>query len=625
MSDATERIVHFEKKSLKRTLGAGDLFAVGYGDVGSSIYYALGATALFALGATPIALAIAGLVFICTALTYAEMATTFPEPGGSATFSRYAFNDLISFIAGWGLLLDYIVTVAISAFAIPPYIHYILKLFNLTFLETIPYHLTASISIIAFLFILNLIGIKYSGRFSFFLALITILSQAFIILFAAALLLNIRFVIDHLRIGVPGVDWSPNWLEFMKGTAMAMIAYTGIESIAQLAAETKRPSTAIPRSIRWTIATLIVLYLGISFVGLSVVSPQDLGTKYLQDPIAGIVVNLPVGGKILAPWFGLIAGIILLIASNAGLIGCSRLTFSMGEYYQVPRFFYRLHHRFRTPYVSLGVFAVLASLVVVLSRGKMLFLADLYNFGAQIAFFSAHMSLLVLRFKRPDLHRPYRAPLNISIGKNRSLPLTAIFGALATLSVWLLVVIEKPEGRNLGLIWIALGVGMYFYYRKKKQISPMGQLTIEKIKTAEYHPMHLKHILVAARDLGNTEALQTACQLAKAFHAKLTAVHVIEIPASLPIHAPMTRREQIGENALKRAEAISREYNIHIELKLVRSRSIEVALLDLIHSGEYDMVVIGAGKKEMKKRSYFSLQAEKFLKDAPCRVLFCKS
>ncbi len=620
MSESTERVVHLEKKSLRRALGALELFAVGYGDVGSSIYYALGLTALYALGATPIALAIAGLIFICTALTYAEMATTFPEPGGSATFSRYAFNDLISFIAGWGLLLDYIVTIAISAFTIPPYIRHLLHFPDTVFVQT-----TATIGIIAFLYILNVIGVKHSGRFSLILAIVTILSQLFVIVIAAILLLNLPFIISHLRIGVLGVDWSPSWWEFLKGTAMAMVAYTGIESISQLAAETKKPAVAIPKAIKWTMYILVLFYFLISVVGLSVISPHELGTTYIDDPIAGIVKKLPFGGNWLAPWFGLIAGLILLIASNAGLIGASRLTFSMGEYYQVPHFFYKMHSKFRTPYMSLGVFAVFAMVIVILSRGKMLFLADLYNFGAQIAFFFAHLSLLVLRCKKPQLQRPFRAPFNIPVGRNRSIPLTAVIGALATFMVWLMVIVTKPGGRNLGIIWLIFGVVMYFFYRKKKQIAPMGQLSIEKIKIPEYYPMHVKHILVVARALGNTENLQTACQLASSFKSKLTAVYVIEIPAALPMHAPLQKREEVGMAALKRAEAVARESHLSIDLKLVRARSIEGAILDIINHGEYDMVVVSSRKDELKNKEHFALEVEKLLKSAPCRVLYCKS
>lgn len=618
MSDPKEKIVQLEKTSLRRALGSSELFAVGYGDVGSSIYYALGLTALYALGATPIALALAGFVFICTCLTYAEMATTFPEPGGSATFSRYAFNDLISFIAGWGLLLDYIVTIAISAFAIPPYLKYLIPYTHTPFI-----HISMTMGIIFLLYVINVVGVRHSGRFSLILAIVTIISQLFVILTAAILLLNLPFIISHLKIGVVGSSWSPSWGEFIKGTAMAMVAYTGIESIAQLAAETKRPSIAIPRAIRWTMYTLVLFYFMISVVGLSVIDPKILGTEYIDDPIAGIVSKLPFGGQWLLPWFGIIAAIILLIASNAGLIGASRLTFSMGEYYQVPHFFYQMHPKFRTPYVSLAVFAFFSSFIVLLSRGKMLFLADLYNFGAQIAFFFAHLSLLVLRYKKPSLQRPFKAPFNIPLGKGRSFPLTALIGVFATFSVWLVVVVTKPDGRNLGLIWIALGLVMYFFYRKRKQIAALGKLSIEKIKIPEYHPMHIQHILVAAGLKGNTDAIQTACKLAKSSGAKLTAVHIIEIPSALPMHAPMERKELQAEAALKRAEAVAREYHLSIDLKLVRARTIEGAIKELVVHGGYDMVVVGARKSEMG--DHYAHEFEKLLKTAPCRILFCKS
>jgi APA family basic amino acid/polyamine antiporter len=620
MKPHSTRIFHLEKKSLKRVLGAAQLFAVGYGDVGSSIYYTLGLTALYALGATPIALAIAGFIFMCTALTYAEMATTFPEPGGSATFSRYAFNDLISFIAGWGLLLDYILTIAISAFAIPPYLQYLIP-----FPGSTTVHISITIAIITVLYFINVIGVHHSGRLSLILAVITILSQAFLILAAALTIMNLPFIISHLRINVMGVNWSPDWWEFLKGTAMAMVAYTGIESITQLAAEAKKPSVTIPKSIKWAIFTLVLLYFGVSVVGLSVISPQELGTTYIDDPVAGIVAHFPFGGKWLAPWFGLIAAVILLIAANAGLIGCSRLAFSMGEYYQVPHVFYKMHARFRTPYISLAAFSFIACFIVILSKGRMLFLADLYNFGAQIAFFFAHLSLLVLRWKKPLMERPFRAPLNIPLGKGRSFPLTALIGALATFLVWLMVIVTKPEGRNLGFIWLFLGTVMYFYYRRKKQITVTGSLSIEKIKIPKYNPMHVKHILVSTRSLESTETLQTACELAKNFGATLSAVHVIEIPPSLPMHAQITKREELGEMALKRAEAVAREYNLGINLHLVRARRFEDAILDLLASGGFDMVVVGARKEDMKHRESFVSDLQKLLKDAPCRVLFCKS
>jgi APA family basic amino acid/polyamine antiporter len=269
MGTNTDKVVHLAKRNLKRVIGAGELFAVGYGDVGSSIYYTLGITALYALGATPIALFLAGCVFICTALTYAEMASTFPESGGSATFARHAFNDLISFIAGWGLLLDYLLTLAISAFTIPPYLKHLFGLFGKEAWVTGSMHTVVVVLIIALLFVINLIGVRSSGRFSLMLAIFTLATQAGVVFMGALLVLNIPFVIEHLRIGVPNAIWSPDWAQFWKGTAMAMVAYTGIEAISQLAAETKKPGISIPRSIKWTIFVVLFLSSPLRSLGLA--------------------------------------------------------------------------------------------------------------------------------------------------------------------------------------------------------------------------------------------------------------------------------------------------------------------------------------------------------------------
>ncbi len=625
MRRSTENIVRLEKTTLKRVLGATDLFAVGYGDVGSSIYYAMGATALFALGATPIALIIAGFVFICTAFTYAEMASTFPEPGGSASYSRYAFNDLISFIAGWGLLLDYILTIAISAFAIPSYLQHTLEFIGIHF-EATPFNQCAiTITIIVFLFFLNFIGIRQSGRFSVILAIFTLFTQALIIIMGAFLFLNLPYVWSHLKIGVQNANWSPSWWEFAKGTAMAMVAYTGIEAVAQLAAEAKNPGVTIPKAIKWTTAVVLISYVGLSFVGLSIVSPQDLGTKYINDPIGGIASNFPIGGEYLGPWVGLIAAIVLLIASNAGLIGCSRLVFSMGENYQVPSFCYKIHSRFRTPYVTLIIFTVFASAIVAMSRGKMLFLADLYNFGAQIAFFSVNLSLLVLRCRRPELERPFKAPLNIPIGKGRSLPITAMLGALCTFAVWVLVVITKPEGRIYGFCWMVLGIIMYTYYRKIHKISPIARSKIEKIKVPHFRQLKIRHILAPVRLIGGTESLQTACQLAKINDAEITIIYVLEVPPALLLDTELKKEEDAGEAILKRAEAIAREFNLTPNLQLIRSRSFESAILKLLERNRYDLIVIGAEFQEYAKPGGFSKEAEKLLKNSRCRVFFCRS
>jgi APA family basic amino acid/polyamine antiporter len=615
--ETSSHIAQLEKESLKRVLGISDLFAIGYGDVGSSIYYALGITALYALGATPIALALAGIVFVCTALTYAEMTSTFHESGGSASFARHAFNDLISFIAGWGLLLDYIVTIAISAFAVGPYLSYFYP--DLRFPGV---QMSFSISLIAILFILNFLGVRQSTRVSLVLTGMTLITQVVIIFIGASWLFNLSDVIDHITIG-KGTLYSPTWPEFWKGTAMAMVAYTGIESIAQLGAESKRPSKTVPRAVVITMAVLLVMYIGISIVALSAVSPHDLGTKYVQNPLAGIVAALPFASKILSPLVGLVAAALLLVAANAGLVGASRLSFNMGLYYQLPRFFQHTHAKFRTPYLALGFFALLASFVILSSRGIMTFLADLYNFGAMLAFFFAHLSLIVLRVKKPDLKRPFKIPLNIPF-RGGQIPVTALLGCFACVCVWVLVVVTKPEGRYLGFAWMIGGVCMYFLYRKEKRIAPAGHLAIEKIKMPEYKPIALKHILVPTRGGKEMEAVEAACQIASIHKAKLTAITIIEVAPSIPLDTPLPHRTLIAEAILKRVEAIAREYHVDIELQTIRSRSIAEAIIELSKKGKYDLLVMGSMKtsKEAGHRGLGSI-SDKVMREVHCRTWVC--
>src|SRR3569832_1326977 len=272
MSRKDSSISQLDKGSLKRVLGVFDLFAIGYGDLGSSIYYALGIATMFALGATPLAFLLAGFVFICTALSYAEMSAAFHESGGSASYARHAFNDCISFTAGWGLLLDYIVTIAISAFTIGLYLSYFFPQLNDTTVQMV-----FTVGVILVLLFLYILGSKESTRTSFFLMIFTVFTQLIVIIVGLLSIEDLTTFFSHIVINKVGVDFSPNWDQFLKGTAMAMVAYTKIESIAQLSAETRTPVRTMPRAILITVGILIFMYFGLTFVGFSVLSPYELG------------------------------------------------------------------------------------------------------------------------------------------------------------------------------------------------------------------------------------------------------------------------------------------------------------------------------------------------------------
>ena len=591
------RVTVVDRGSLHRVLRTPQLFSIGYGDVGSSIYYALGVTALYALGAAPLALALAGIVFFCTVLTYTELATAMPESGGSCSFARHAFNDLVSFIAGWALLLDYIVTIAISAYSIGPYLANFWPSLE-TGMGNVPFTLI----VLSLLLGLNIVGIKESTRVALLLCVFDIATQLAIITFGLVFLLQIfhpAIFLHHLhqlwiqmQVGLPDAAWSPSWPQFFKGVGMAMVAYIGIESIAQLAGEARRPNRTIPRAMLSTMITLFVLYFGISAIALTALTPQELTTHYLEDPIAGIAASMPFGRQYLAPWVGLLGGTILFVAANAGLIGASRLTFAMSEHFTLPRLFYRLHPRFKTPYISLLAFTMIAGAIVTVAR-NLTHIAELYNFGAMLSFALAHLSLLGLRIRQPELPRPFRVPWNLRV-RSAALPITAIVGFLGTAAVWADVIVTKPAGRNLGFIWMGVGLVSYLWYRRAQRLPAAARVEIEKLRMPEYVPVAVRRILVPTRGAHTNDIIQFAAKVAKMQGAELTALHVIEIPATLPLDTFFPEKLAVADTVMEQAQALAREYDLPIDAQVKQSRFAGETIAEMAKEGNYDLIILGA-------------------------------
>lgn len=472
--------IHYRPYRLRRVLGIPALYSAGYGNVGSSIYYALGVVTLAAMGATPIMLAIAGIFFVFATLTYAEGSALFTEAGGSASFARHGFNELAGFLAGWALMLSYIVTISISAFVIPPYLGYFWEP-----LKTSPVISTATaIGIIVALMILNIIGIRETSALNIVAATIDLLTQVTIVALGFIFLFNLPVLLDRIT------TYWPEPKQLILGLALASIAYTGVETISQMAEETRRPAFRVPRALMLMAITVLVIFSGISLVAFSTMSPTELATHWSRDPVAGIAHNLPlklaeyqVGspvGSILFAWFAevmektlpllvaLLAATILLLATNAGLIGISRLAFSLGRSRQLPMLFSRLHQTSKTPYISLIVFTLVAILILLpgfFSPQFILSLGALYVFGSKLTFSFAHASIISLRVQRPDLPRPWKATPNLRI-KGKEIPITAVLGLMFTLFVWLFITITQPFSRWAGLGWMSAGLLLYIVYRR---------------------------------------------------------------------------------------------------------------------------------------------------------------
>lgn len=463
-ADRVFRPRRIKRFRLRRVLGVAAVFSAGYGNVGSSIYYALGIVALVAMGATPIALGIAGILFIFTALTYAEGTAALPEAGGSASFARHGFNDLAGFVAGWALMLSYIVTISISAYTIPPYLGFFWEPFK----DSPTIGTIASMGIVIFLMTVNVIGIRETSFINISAAILDITTQVSLVVIGFILLFNPPVLIHRIF-----ANW-PTTENLILGIALATIAYTGIETMSQMAEETKQPEKKVPKALLMMTVTVLVLFAGISLVSLSAMPPEELASEWSRDPVAGIAAHLPLEliRIILKPLIAILAGTILLIATNAGLIGISRLAFSLGSHKLIPPALSRVHPRFKTPYISIILFSIVALIVLTpgfFAANVFKHMGALYAVGSLLAFMFAHASILSLRVRKPELPRPFKIGWNIRF-KGYELPISAILGLVTLSIIWIIIIITQSYSRWIGLAWMVVGLIIYYFYRRKEHL-----------------------------------------------------------------------------------------------------------------------------------------------------------
>src|SRR3954463_10204710 len=454
-------MAELKARGLRKSVGVPGLFATAYGNVGSSIYYALGLVAAHALGLTPVVFIFAGGLFALTAKTYAEGAAMFPEAGGSSSFARHAFNELASFFAGWALTLDYIITVAISAFFVPHYLGAFWPALNHN-----PGDIIGGIVVIALLAALNIRGLGESAKLNLVLAIIDLATQVLLVILGCVLVLNPSLLVGQVHLGT-----APTWSELIFALSVAMVAYTGIETVSNMAEEAKDPGNDVPKAVNLVLFAVLGVYAGISVVALSALpvhgGESALGTTYANDPVLGVVSAFGFHGEVLSlvrGYVGLLAATILLIATNAGLIGISRLSWSLAEHRQLPAIFARLHPRHRTPGLTSVFFSILAALLLL--PGQTTLLGNLYSFGAMLSFTTAHVAVVALRIKEPDRERPYRMPWNVRI-RGYDIPLTAVLGGLGTFAAFASVVALHTEARTVGIPWMVAGLGGYLLYRRR--------------------------------------------------------------------------------------------------------------------------------------------------------------
>jgi len=605
-------------ESLSRVHGVGALFSAAYGNVGSSIYYALGVTAAFALGLTPVAFVISGLIFAATAATYAEATVMFHEAGGSSSFARHAFNELVSFIAAWGQMLNYTITVAISAFFVP---HYLAVFWP--WLGDSPGDIIGGAALIVALALINIRGTEESAKLNLVLAVADLATQVVLVGIGIVLVLSPDVLVNNVHLGV-----APTWSDFALGIAVGMIAYTGIETISNMSEEAKDAARTIPRSVGLVVAAVLGLYLLIPIVALSAMPvvhhggeyTTALGSRYADDPILGIVENLGlshVPTEILRYYVGVLAAVILLIATNAGLIGVSRLTYSMGQHRQLPEGLRQVHPKYRTPYIAILIFAAIA--IVTLLPGQTDFLATMYSFGAMLSFTIAHVAVIQLRRNKPDVERTWKPRGNVH-AFGFEVPLTAVLGGLGTFAAWIVVMALNPRTLFVGTGWMVLGIAVYVLYRRNQRLPLTETVKVVLPEPLGVEEVEYRSVLVAFEDDEefSPEMVATAVKLASKRRRGIHVHSMMTVPTNLPLNAEMSEREGEAQSKVEEAKLIGgQRVTGHVE----RVRPGQAGYSVAKEAAEIKAAAIVVGLSYRNGVPLYDKTLQTILAERPCRVI----
>src|SRR3954469_2070147 len=616
-----ERRLH----GLQRVLGVNALFSTAYGNVGSSLSYALGLVASFALGLTPVVFIIAGFIFYLTAATYAEATAMYPEAGGSSSFARRAFNEFWSFFAAWGQMLNYVITIAISAFFVP---HYFGGVVDVDALRHSPADIFVGIGVIGLLVAVNIRGAEESAFLNIGLAVMDFATQLLLVLVGLFLVFSPETLANNIHWGI-----APTWKDFFLAIPVAMIAYTGIETISNMAEEAKDETKTIPEAIKRVVIAVFAIYAFLPMVALSALPvtqnadgsyqtllglPEEQG-GYAGDPILGVVKHLDLGalqgaGEI---YVGILAATILIIATNAGIIGVSRLVYSMGLHRQLPDRLRQLHPKFRTPWFGIIVFGAIACLTLI--PGQATFLGNMYAFGAMLSFTIAHLAVIRLRLRDPDRERPYRGPWTLRI-RGRPLPLFAVLGAIGTGLAFLTVTGLYPVVAAAGIGWLTLGIVVYILYRRHQHLDLVTTVKVAIPRPVVDTEAEYDSVLVVFDERGfEPEIMATAQRLAAHRRRGIHVLVPITVPWNSPIDAGLDELELRAQNIIE-------------EAKVQGGRRV---------SGHWEKVRPGQGgrrivdeAKEMRARAIvmplarrngggalFSKNLETVLTERPCRVI----
>jgi APA family basic amino acid/polyamine antiporter len=586
---------------VRRSIGSPILFTIVYSSLASAIYFSLGVIAGHALGLTPLVFLAAALLYALTAMTYVEGASLHQDRGGSTVFARYAFNELVSFVAGWAILLDYVILIAVTAFSATQYLK--------TFWSPLGNRGEALGLAFAFIALVVLSNIRgFSGRRARRVGILLagdLLVQGFIVVLGLILFFSPSTLLDPIDLGT-----SPTWSGLIFALTVAVISFTSLESASGLAGEVRISRKGLKQLVASTTATVAFLYVGIALVAVTALPVKDgkteLSTHYLNNPMIGIVKQVHPHWlqQTLTYVVAGLAAVTLVAAANSAMLGLSRLAYSLSTNRQIPSGLGRLHPQRSTPYVLIILAGLIAAGLVAPENLDLL--VGIYAFGAMLAFTIAHLSICRLRYTEPDRDRPYKIPLSITI-RGGELPLPAAFGALVSAAGLVAVMIVHEPARYVGIGWMAIGLALYVIYRRADETSLLRRVTVAPQVLRADPPQERDYGSVLVPLFGTSlddDIVQTAALLvsgeqtddAAIDSATIEALWVFVIPMSLPLDASLPEAQvKHARTVLARAKAVGEEYTgVQVATATVRTRRAGYAIVDEARRRGVEAIVLGA-------------------------------
>ena len=588
------------EQMFRRGLGSPMLFSVVYTVIASAIYFALGVVAGYALGLTPLVFVASAVMFALAAMTYVEGSSLHQDRGGSTVFARYAFNELWSFVAGWAVLLDYVILIAATAFSATNYLAAFWSPLGHGIVETV-----AVLAILGYVAVRNIRGFSTarSSRIRI-LVVADIALQLALIGFGMALLFDAHAITSTIHLGT-----TPTVENLIVAFGIATVVSTGLESASGLSGEVEVSRAGLRRLVSASSLTVFVVYTGIAIVAISaqpvIHGTTALSTTYKDAPVLGIAAAfkdtwLRDGAKYA---IAAVAAITLIAASNSAMLGLSRLAYSLSTNRQIPSAVGRLHPTRFTPWVLI-VLATLVAAALSLPHDLDMLLG-LYAFGALLGLTIAHAAILRLRFSEPDAPRPYRIPLELTV-RGTALPLPALLGVVLSAAAWLSVLITHNEARWVGIGWMAFGLTLYVVYRRTTGKPLLQRVTVPReALLGEHLEAEYGSILVPIFGTAlDDDIMQTAGRLAAeedlegapGAGATIEAIWVFEVPMSLPIDARLPDAELTrARAALARAKAVGEEYEgVEVATATVRARRAGQAIVDEARRRGVQAIVLAA-------------------------------